>query len=111
MKVIPIVPGPARFEQRTILDGREYLLSFDWNSRAARWSISLADAAGAPIVSGLRVVAGMPLLRLLKDTRSPPGELLVIDREDLGDPGKKELGARCFLVYLEAVDLINGLTV
>jgi hypothetical protein len=103
MKVIPTTDGLARYTQRTILDGREYIFSFNWNSRAAKWSVSIADALGVGIVDGIYLVCGLPLLRLLSDSRSPPGDMYLLDRDgDTGDPGFNDLGKRCLLIYVEA---------
>jgi hypothetical protein len=104
MIVIPTTAGVARYTQRTILDGREYVLGFNWNSRDARWSLSLADAAGVPIVSGIYIVCGVALLRLVTDVRCPPGDIFARDKDGLGDPGFNDLGVRVDLIYKEAAD-------
>jgi hypothetical protein len=105
MIIIPTLAGVARYSQRTILDGREYVLSFAWNSRVGKWSLSVADAKGVPIVQGIRIVCGLPLLRLLTDQRSPPGDLIALDRTGEGDPGFNDLGTRVVLQYIEASSL------
>jgi hypothetical protein len=103
VKIIPTTPGIARYTQRTILDGREYIFGFNWNSRAAKWSMSVADALGVDIVQGIYLTCGTVLLRLLSDSRSPPGDIYILDREgDSGDPGFNDLGDRCLLLYIEA---------
>ncbi len=96
----------SSYTQRTVLDGREYGFRFQWNQRAAKWYMDLADAAGAPIVFGVKVVADFPLLRRLTDSRTPPGELFAMDRSRAGqDPGLSDFGTRVQLIYIPAADL------
>jgi hypothetical protein len=105
VKVIPTLAGVPRYSQRTVLDGREYVLSFAWNDRAGAWSLSVADALGVPIVDGVRINVGLPLFRLVTDPRCFPGDVIAVDREGLGDPSLNDLGTRVLLFYLEASDL------
>lgn len=108
-QAIPVSQGVGRYTQRSILDGREYIFTFHWNSRATKWAFDLADAAGVPIVSGIYVVCGIPLLNLLTDSRSPPGDIFAMDRAktpaEEGDPGFLDFGTRVALVYYTAEEL------
>jgi len=108
MVYLPCTPGgAASWEQRTTLDGREFVLAFDWNQRTGQWSLALADQDGVAIASGRALVVGHALLQGCVDPRRPPGELLVDDATgatDL-DPGFADLGARFRLVYLDAAEL------
>lgn len=96
----------SSYTQRTILDGVEYLLSFQWNQREAKWYLSIADSEGAPLGSGLKLVADFPLNRRLVDPGAPPGVLYAMDRTGEGvDPGLRDLGDRVFLIYVPVADL------
>ncbi len=108
MTEIPCVPdGESDWTQRTALGGSDYLLRFRWSQRAGTWSLTLSDADGAPIVSGLALVCGVRLLERVADPRRPPGELLALDVSGLNDadPAWSDLGGRFALVYLEPEEL------
>ena len=106
--LVPCVPGGvSRWSQRTALDGRDYLLTFDWCQRDGRWRLDVADADGVAIVSGVTLVTrGHPLAGVI-DTRRPAGDLVVVDATGANDldPGFADLGARFRLVYFTAAEL------
>jgi hypothetical protein len=105
---VPCTPnGLSRWQQNTTLDGRNYLLTFEWNQRDGGWYLALADAQGSVIATGRRLSTGFPLLREVRDARRPPGELVVADTlasdtREPDDPTFASLGARHVLVYLAA---------
>ncbi len=104
--LIPTSPGVPYYTQKTRLDGRDFILKFAYNERAASYSLSIYDEEETPLLLGLRLVANWPLLRHYRyDVRLPPGELLVIDLTgDLSPPALDELGEgkRCELTYFES---------
>ena len=106
--LVPCTPGgSSHWSQRTALDGRDYLLTFDWCQRDGRWRLDVADADGVAIVSGVTLVArGYPLAGVL-DARRPAGDLVVIDSTGANDldPRFSDLGARFRLVYFAAAEL------
>lgn len=108
MMEVPCTPdGASHWTQRSTLDGRDYLLTFDWNQRDGSWSLAVADQDGATIATGRRLSTGFPLLREVRDARRPPGELVVVDTlasdtREPEDPSFASLGARHALVYLAA---------
>lgn len=90
--------------QRTKLSGREYSLRFQWNQRAAHWTLDLADQDDVMIVAGLVLAVGWPLLSLVTDVRRPPGELAVFDPRPVPNaesPTLESLGTRHELIYWE----------
>jgi hypothetical protein len=101
---VPCTPGgEADWTQRTALGGVDFLLRFRWSQREGHWLLTLSDADGAPIVSGVVLVVGAYLLRGVADTRRPAGELLVVDVSGANDvdPAFEDLGDRFALLYLE----------
>jgi hypothetical protein len=105
--LIPCSAGAdSRWVQRTSLAGRDYVFTFEWNTRAGRWSVSIADQDGAVIAEGLTLAAGARLLRGVVGDRRPPGELVVLDTTGLYDldPGFGDLGSRFQLAYLDPAD-------
>lgn len=105
---VPCTPaGEAHWTQRTALAGVDYLLTFVWSQRAGHWLLTLADADGSPIASGITLVTALPLLRRVSDARRPPGELMVVDTSGAldVDPGFADLGQRFALLYLDPSEL------
>jgi hypothetical protein len=85
------------------LEGALYTFTMRWNTRAASWFMDIADAAGAYVVSGRRVVIDWPLLNRVVKANRPPGEIFAVDTLSIGtDPGVADLGGRVQLVYQEA---------
>lgn len=105
---IPLAPGLPRYQQRTVLDGREYILALRWSQREERWYLDVSDANGALLVGAVKLVVGFPLLyRFCAGVPGlPPGELMVVDeRPHPGDPTLGELGDVAQLIYLDAAEM------
>ncbi len=101
MQAIPFATLPA-FTQTVNLDGQVYRLSFAWNYRGNYWSMSFLDAAGAPLVQGIRIVLNLDLLRQYPGRGLPPGILYAIDPSDtISEIAFDDLSSgRVTLVYL-----------
>lgn len=107
---IPTTTGRPYYQQRTRLDGREYVLRFAWNQREARWYLTIADDEDTVLLAGRKLLSNWPLLRHYHaaDARLPPGELMVVDLTgDNVPPGLDDLaiGARCELTYYAVTEL------
>jgi len=103
---IPTSTELVSYSQRTQLEGRDYLLVFDFREREGRWFLDLLDNEEEPLACGVKLVVGARLLRRKTDPRLPPGDFLVVDLEGQGrDPGFGELGARFRLLYVPADEL------
>lgn len=105
---VPCAPGGAsHWTQTTALDGVDFVLTFDWNQRMGRWTLTLADAGGTVLRAGMVLVVNTRLLRGLVTPGRPAGELTVVDTLGRGDadPGFADLGARFQLAYLDAEEM------
>ena len=105
---VPCTPnGSAHWTQRTALGGVDYLLTFVWSQREGHWLLTLSDADGSAIASGLCLVTAAYLLTRVVDSRRPPGELLVVDTSGANDvdPAFEDLGDRFALLYLDASEV------
>lgn len=102
---IPTQRDTPHYTQETVLDGRNYLLTFHFNEHDGCWYVDVDDVDGVAIVTGKRIVADWSLLHRVADSRRPPGEMLVIDTTGAGAPGFRELGDRVILTYLDAAEL------
>lgn len=95
-----IVTSRGSASLRTQLDGRDYVITLQWNQRLARWSMDIADQDGDMIAAGIVLVVDFPLLSLVTDERTPPGTLAVIDLQTPRiDPTLDSLGTRHLVAY------------
>lgn len=100
---IPVTPDESSFKIRIGLDGRDYVLSFDFNTRMNRWIIGYYDAEENPIVVGVAMSIDSSILRLYVQEELPPGEMILFDTSEKHiECGRNDLGVRCDLLY-EAV--------
>ena len=61
-----------------------------------------------PLLAGVPVLIGVPLLRVLRGAVRPSGELVAFDTTNLGRaPGLTDLGSRVQLFYVEASELVT----
>jgi hypothetical protein len=105
--IIPTLSdGSALYTQRVNLDGSDYQLGFRWNTRQARWYMSVSDVDGTLLASSLKVVPNWPLLAYYHGRAGmPPGELWCVTLGVSTDPpGLDEMGEgrRCTLLYYPA---------
>jgi len=112
--MIPQIPTSSElplYTQRTTLDGVDYILRFDWNARSETWFLQLFDSDEVQLTGMIRIVLGLPLLRLHHATPGvPPGDIIAIDPAvQIGEgqvrPAFAELGSRVRLLYVEASEL------
>ena len=109
-QIIPTSTELSDYRQVTSLDGRDYVLRFLYNTREDRWYLTISDQDEDPIVSGIKVVAEIDLLKRVTDERRPPGILVARDLSAPDpsatvpkilseDPGLTDLGGRVTLLY------------
>lgn len=115
-----LTDGTARYSLSVVLDGADFRLFFEWNTRDQHWYLSIRDAENESITGceSIRLVRDGWPLRRIRDVRRPIGELFVLS-ETVGDPGLKNLGTDVSLIYVpkalidlwdsedETVDLIE----
>lgn len=98
-----LTDGTTSYEQRTELDGEEWLLSFRWNARIDRWFMSISALDGTPVLTGACVSLNIPLNR--RAVSGPPGAFVALSETAQEDPpGLLELGARVKLYYISPDD-------
>jgi hypothetical protein len=105
--VIPTLSGGdalEAYDQRTQLEGVEYLWAFRYNLRRELWSFSIQALDGRAILTGQTVHVGIPLNR--RAVQGPPGVLIAIsETDDTASPMFHELGERVKLCYLSAAEV------
>lgn len=100
-----LTDGTVAYDQRVELDGAEYLMSLQWNSRRDKWALSLNALDGTDILTGQNVCLRIPLTR--RAVGGPPGALVAVpsQAEDTEPPGLFDLGTRVRLVYFTAAEV------
>ena len=103
--VLPtLTTGEEAYDQRTQLEGVEYLFAFRYNPRRELWTFGIQALDGRPILTGQSVHVGIPLGR--RAVRGPPGVFIAVsETDDLTSPTLHELGARVKLCYLTAAEV------
>lgn len=104
LEIPTLTDGTEAYDQRTELDGTEYVLTFKFNRRRERWVMSIDTPGGVPILTGQTVSLGIPLNR--RQVAGPPGILLAVSENgDLTPPGLTDLGGRVKLLYADAAEV------
>jgi len=108
IEIVPTSTTETNYAQRVSLDGRDFILTFQFNFREWRWYLDLADQDGLEIVSGVKLQANEDVLRIVVDERAPPGALVVQHLPSQADPpieprdpGAEQLGELIKLIYIE----------
>ncbi len=97
--------GTEAYDQRTQLEGVEYLFEFRYNLRRELWTFTMRALDGTPLLTGQTVHVGIPLNR--RAVGGPPGLLMAIsETDDINSPTLHELGGRVKLCYLTADELV-----
>lgn len=100
---IPVRNDLPAYKFQIELEQTLFNMEFTFNAREDRWFMDLSDSTGEPIVRGVKLLTGWPILSRFQDDRMPLGELFMLDtagedkhatRDDLGD--------RVVMVYRES---------
>jgi len=91
----------TQFTQEIALDGIPYIFTFTWNSRGEFWTIGISDKEQNTLISGIKLVLGLELLRKFPDKSLPPGRLFVFDvtGNELPIAYDDFVDGRCDLIY------------
>ena len=89
---------------RTVLEGVEIVILFEWNNRQEKWHASFYDATETPILLGVPLNINLEYFVRFEIPALPPGRLLLYDTSDKNqEAGLADLGKRCRLYYQESV--------
>ena len=106
MIIITIENVSPRFIQEVELDGTTFVFAFEWNDRDQSWSFNLLSSERVPVIQGVGVRVGIPLLNRYTGIAGPLGALEAIDTSGAGlDPGFADLGARVQLAYTPIAEI------
>jgi hypothetical protein len=88
------------------LEGVDYTIKGLWNERDSHYYLTIKDASGNDIVTGIKVVADIPFCVHESDDRWFPGVLWVIDSTGSEtDPGLRDFGTRVKLIYVDEANV------
>lgn len=96
----------GNFKRTVALDGVNYQYQFIENSREDFWYLNILDTEDNPIRTGIKIVSNWPLIRLMRNTPRPPGEVITIDTRAIADdPSIDEFGIDVLLGYAEEASI------
>ena len=79
---IPSQDEPSR-EQRTVIDGVEYVLRFDYTAREDAWMMEIADEDGTSLMRGIKLRPNMFLTETYKTEAMPQGDMFATTLDNL----------------------------
>lgn len=94
-----LYPEVPRYETNPTLSGTTLRFRFDWSGREDRWYLSIFDADGEPIRTGIKCMTNRDVLEGVKHANRPPGRLAFGDANNSEPAGFAELGRRVRLFY------------
>ena len=93
-------PNEPLVTQTTTMDGKDYILTFDWVGRDQKWYLKLSDADNNTIIAGIKLVPNIKLLLTNASLARPPGDLVLLTVDGL-DPTIDTLQDATFLYITE----------
>lgn len=110
--ILDVEPEQTNQQQTVELDGSQYILLYQWNSRGDRWYLTVYDRDGDVLASSIKITLYGDLLAGIPPSKRPPGQLWAIDYPAGGntpiqpkDPTFKTFGSRIRMTYLDAEEL------
>lgn len=105
---IPVNSEFSSYEFQTTLELTVYSFRFKWNARMERWSMSIYNDVGEPLVEGIPVFAGPLVMEQYVYDGLPPGIIVFVDStgENI-DPGRNDLGDRVRMFYITSDELLE----
>jgi len=100
---IPIRTDIPAYQFQITLEGTVYTLHFHYNTRAERWVMDVNNVDDEPIVVGVPLLYGLPLLDRYQDERLPLGSFMILDETgEERNPTRDGFGSDFKLLYRES---------
>jgi hypothetical protein len=109
--LLPIDSTDSWVEFTTTLDGADYIIELAFNTRDARWYLTLYTADREVLLESVPLVVDYPLSgRVAWNPATPPGLLMALDMTGAGREiaAQEELGTRVQLLYRTADEVAGG---
>jgi len=87
------------------LEGTDWEFDFKYNDRDSHWYFDLYDIDRNLIRAGVKAVINWPVIRLIRDTNRPLGEVMFVSTSGTGDPVLANLGTDVVFCYIPSDDL------
>lgn len=100
---IPVTNELVRYSQQVTIDGSDYRFLIAYNTRMARWALSVFTISGDELATGIPLVTGQPLLQRWGGVPGLPrdGFLMLVDNTgDDSEPVQESLGDTHRLLYI-----------
>ncbi len=108
LHLIPVVATDFDYTMGVTLDGVHYVMHVYWNDRDAAWYFDMLASNQRPIISGVKIVLGAYLGRVVQETPFTTGVISAVDTSGTNvDAGRDDLGTRILLFYIPAPDLLS----
>ena len=93
-----LTDGTLAYEQRTELEGVDYILTFQFDARRERWLFGIRSIDSEDLLTGQVINPYIPLNR--RAVGGPPGEFRAIPTDGTYDPVEfSDLGGRVLFWY------------
>lgn len=100
---IPIRSDIPAYSFPITLEGTVFIFHFRFNERMDRWIWDVNDVNDDPIVNGVPLLYGLPLLDRYKSNSLPLGRFVLTDETgDERNPSREDLGDDFKLLYRES---------
>jgi hypothetical protein len=100
---IPVRDDLPSYNFQITLEGIVFTLHFRFNVRDDRWYMDVNDVDDEPIVTGVKLLYGLPLLDRYKNERLPLGRFIILDETgEERNPTRDGLGVDFKLLYRES---------
>lgn len=91
---------------RVVLERKEYLLRFTYNTVFDYWTMGIYDTDRNPLTSGMKLVPNFPLNHYLKKDNTPKGVFTVVCIANKDNIGKNDFeNGNAGLVYVPLEEL------
>ena len=105
---IPVTADLDRYSQQVTIDEVDYRLLIAYNTRMARWVLSVFTTEGTELATGIPLVTGQPLFQRWGGVGELPrdGFVMLIDGTgDDAEPVKESIGDTHRLLYIPLEDI------
>lgn len=105
-EIIQFTSDYPRYTFQTTLDNIVYNFEVRWNTLNEFWTFDMLDIGNSPILNGVKIVLGYPLIRRFFKTELPGGDIVAVDTtQSLQRVGRQDLGNNVKMVYFTKDEL------
>jgi hypothetical protein len=110
--IIPFAPSIPFQKFGLMLAGTQYIIRGRWNSREDRnrgaWIMDIHEEDETPIITGVKIVLGLPLGRRCKHSLFRRGIIVATDLSDLGQDARlDDLGTRVQVMRMTTAEVLS----